>query len=1106
MATSRHDALAPSQRLSDLFTVSRFRSSRQILNLSASLDRIEAAQRASPEAGGLQAVYDVLTTLQEAAVPGPAILALKLDYIGQGGQFIVHKQLASWYSDGRMHHGEVALKQPKFDLDPSRPLRLAESPASKKSHLDAICLEVKSLTAPRLRSHPNIARLLAWTFDDASVHQPPLLLMELALCDLAQLLANKERELSAGKAYLLCAGIAAGVDAIHQEGLVHGDLKPQNILIFDVGPRGLIAKLSDFGLSVRPMEHSRSELSQGGKGAAGTRLGGTPGWRAPEVERGEFLTPRDLKRADVYAFGLTARVALSSCREILPGPEGNSEIDMDQVAGNFVQSTLPLLLAPDPSKRPERLEDLFTAAERDEGNGQEWDDASEDTEMVSHDMVAVPPMYSWELPGLPEYFLHQLAWPGGRSEPDSDLLPQMAFTVFLASTWFPQELPPSNPRREPKLHPLMSAAARGCQAARAAVPSAFAFYQKTIPGDFSPQIMPWLQSACADGSTLATRSLERLYPDALPSCRQEFERNGGYGAFYTTPPAPNSLPWIAAYGTVADLKDRCRRETHLEVNRKTADGETPLYLACVRGSWEIAAELLSYGADASIECTPLQVTCLHWLFAFDLADQYAAAERLIDAGAAIDAVVPEVVPFPHYPFRLPTGTPLHWAVATSSHAAIQALVDLGADLHKRDGVDAYFLDHRIKIVDYMGTPQNFPAPDAPVQGLTPLDYAAMEHDPFLFEHLVASMQREGGRRVVEINAADEEGMTVLHRLSADPTRTTRTGTLFSCLPFRSGGSDTAQNLRRTMVAIRKLGGDMEQLTTPQTDMIRLGTGRLSPLAMAALGGHVDVVAALLDAGGASVGAENELGLTALDQFCEDDAAAYEVARLLVAAGADVGHQNKKGNTALHGAAQRSILPVMEMLLENGVRVDEVSMDPTDLLRGRGVFALALTTRNNNPYDAAHDEAHDIQLARLLVKYALGPDVDETARRRVTENTDVDDRVLLHHYAARSMRHCVRALLQHGIQANPICMPHTHRWEGETRVRVSMRRTPLDLAVETRVRLHQSMMESRPYTLAEYESLCARCDDVVKALRDAGGCRAEELGLGEDVVIPIHMSK
>jgi hypothetical protein len=70
----------------------------------------------------------------------------------------------------------------------------------------------------------------------------------------------------------------------------------------------------------------------------------------------------------------------------------------------------------------------------------------------------------------------------------------------------------------------------------------------------------------------------------------------------------------------------------------------------------------------------------------------------------------------------------------------------------------------------------------------------------------------------------------------------------------------------------------------------------------------------------------------------------------------------------------------------------------------------------------------------------------------------------------------------------------------------MRRTPLDLAVETRVRLHQSMMESRPYTLAEYESLCARCDDVVKALRDAGGCRAEELGLGEDVVIPIHMSK
>lgn len=67
----------------------------------------------------------------------------------------------------------------------------------------------------------------------------------------------------------------------------------------------------------------------------------------------------------------------------------------------------PLLLAPDPSKRPVRLEDLFTAAEQDEGDDQEWDDASEDTEMVSHTLVAVSPMFSWELPGLPEYLPRQ---------------------------------------------------------------------------------------------------------------------------------------------------------------------------------------------------------------------------------------------------------------------------------------------------------------------------------------------------------------------------------------------------------------------------------------------------------------------------------------------------------------------------------------------------------------------------------------------------------------------------------------------------------------------------------------------------------------------------
>lgn len=40
----------------------------------------------------------------------------------------------------------------------------------------------------------------------------------------------------------------AGLNALHRLEIVHEDLKPQNVLIFDQG--GLVAKLLDFGMSL----------------------------------------------------------------------------------------------------------------------------------------------------------------------------------------------------------------------------------------------------------------------------------------------------------------------------------------------------------------------------------------------------------------------------------------------------------------------------------------------------------------------------------------------------------------------------------------------------------------------------------------------------------------------------------------------------------------------------------------------------------------------------------------------------------------------------------------------------------------------------------------
>jgi serine/threonine protein kinase len=81
------------------------------------------------------------------------------------------------------------------------------------------------------------------------------------------------------------AGMAAGVEHLHQEGVVHRDLKPGNL--FD--DRGVI-KVGDYGLS-----KYISESRQGGH----TESVGTFHYMAPEIARGEYG-----RQIDIYALGV----------------------------------------------------------------------------------------------------------------------------------------------------------------------------------------------------------------------------------------------------------------------------------------------------------------------------------------------------------------------------------------------------------------------------------------------------------------------------------------------------------------------------------------------------------------------------------------------------------------------------------------------------------------------------------------------------------------------------------------------------------------------------------------------------------------------------------
>jgi len=149
-------------------------------------------------------------------------------------------------------------------------------------HRIALCNEIRVL---RQITHPNIVLFYGACFDgrrgDFSLVLEHIdghsMLQHVARHDL---LASKDR---AG----LCKGIGRALCCLHSHKpvIVHGDLKPHNVMIVQAGD-ALVPKLIDFGLSRALGKHP-------------TRLGGTPLWMAPEVFNGELGTAK----ADIFSFG-----------------------------------------------------------------------------------------------------------------------------------------------------------------------------------------------------------------------------------------------------------------------------------------------------------------------------------------------------------------------------------------------------------------------------------------------------------------------------------------------------------------------------------------------------------------------------------------------------------------------------------------------------------------------------------------------------------------------------------------------------------------------------------------------------------------------------------
>ncbi|KAL5313034.1 hypothetical protein ACEPPN_019461 [Leptodophora sp. 'Broadleaf-Isolate-01'] len=94
---------------------------------------------------------------------------------------------------------------------------------------------------------------------------------------------------------LLCIDIGHGLGSLHQQSFTHGDLKPQNVLVFRTGLKWT-AKLCDFG---------HTHFHKGNpSGSGGFLYGGTRSWQPPAGEVFLATDEDKLRRCDLYVYGL----------------------------------------------------------------------------------------------------------------------------------------------------------------------------------------------------------------------------------------------------------------------------------------------------------------------------------------------------------------------------------------------------------------------------------------------------------------------------------------------------------------------------------------------------------------------------------------------------------------------------------------------------------------------------------------------------------------------------------------------------------------------------------------------------------------------------------
>lgn len=141
--------------------------------------------------------------------------------------------------------------------------------------------KLEAQSAARL-SHPNIVSIYD-VVDDGDLHY---IVMELIEGITLKNYINKKGCLDGAEAVGVAIQVAQGIEAAHEQGLIHRDIKPQNIIIAKDGK----VKVADFGIARAATTQTQSAVAVG-----------SVHYISPEQARGGYSDAR----SDVYSLGIT---------------------------------------------------------------------------------------------------------------------------------------------------------------------------------------------------------------------------------------------------------------------------------------------------------------------------------------------------------------------------------------------------------------------------------------------------------------------------------------------------------------------------------------------------------------------------------------------------------------------------------------------------------------------------------------------------------------------------------------------------------------------------------------------------------------------------------